>query len=84
MKTIIELYDREPIENLLSTIIFQPEHVVYITGCDAPDAIRRQAMERALSSWLRTQSVFLPFLKRCARPWLPGPTAYLILQAGAT
>ncbi len=48
MKTIIELYDREPIENLLSTIIFQPEHVVYITGCDAPDAIRRQAMERAL------------------------------------
>ena len=48
MKTIIELYDREPIENLLSSVIFQPENVVYITGRDAPDAHRRQAMERAL------------------------------------
>lgn len=59
MKTIVELYDKEPLENILSACAFEPEMVVYI--CDARDSSLRKetAVERLLKSrGLLTQSRF--------------------------
>ena len=30
MKTIIELYDERPFENVLAVDVFRPEHVVFL------------------------------------------------------
>ena len=59
MKTIVELYDKEPLENVLSACVFEPDMVVYI--CDARDSSLRKeiAVERLFKSrGLRTQSRF--------------------------
>lgn len=59
MKTIVELYDKEPLENILSACVFEPDMVVYI--CDARDSSLRKetAVERLFKSrGLRTQSRF--------------------------
>ena len=34
MKTLIELYDERPLENVLSTEVFRPERTVYICSAD--------------------------------------------------
>lgn len=40
MNTLVELYDKEPVENVLSTCIFKPELVVYV--CDVKDNTLRK------------------------------------------
>ena len=50
MKTLVELYDKEPLENVLSACIFKPRMVVYI--CDARDSSMRKetAVDRLFKS----------------------------------
>ncbi len=50
LKTLVELYDKEPLENVLSACIFQPEMVVYI--CDERDSSMRKetAVDRLFKS----------------------------------
>ena len=50
IKTLVELYDKEPMENVLSACIFAPAMVVYI--CDARDSSMRKetAVERLFKS----------------------------------
>ena len=40
MRTLVELYDKEPMENVLGSCIFEPEHVVYL--CDIHDSSLRK------------------------------------------
>lgn len=40
MKTLVELYDKEPIDNIISSCIFEPDHVVYL--CDINDHSMRK------------------------------------------
>lgn len=59
LKTIIELYDKEPVENVLSACIFAPDMVVYL--CDTRDTTLRkeQAVSRLLKSrGLKTKTRF--------------------------
>ena len=50
IKTLIELYDKQPMENILGACIFSPAMVVYI--CDARDSSMRKemAVERLFKS----------------------------------
>ena len=36
MKTLIELYDRNPIYNYLASLVFKPERVVFVGAVDEP------------------------------------------------
>lgn len=40
MNTLVELYDKEAMENILGSCIFQPRHVVYL--CDVHDSTMRR------------------------------------------
>ena len=42
LRTIVELYDKEPVENVLAACAFQPERVVYV--CDKRDSSLRKEM----------------------------------------
>lgn len=53
MNTIVELYDKEPLENVLSACIFQPEMVVYV--CDVKDNTLRK--ERAVYRFFRSRGI---------------------------
>lgn len=50
LKTLVELYDKEPLENVLTACIFKPEMVVYI--CDERDSSMRKetAVDRLFKS----------------------------------
>ncbi|MEG2206274.1 MAG: hypothetical protein RRY03_06315, partial [Oscillospiraceae bacterium] len=50
IKTIVELYDKEPVENVLSACVFEPQILVYI--CDISDNTLRKetAVYRILKS----------------------------------
>lgn len=56
MKTLIELYDERPIENVLATEVFQPEKTVFLCpaavagSSRAKDTIRRYFRHRGLSA----------------------------------
>ncbi|MBO5496640.1 MAG: DUF1887 family protein [Oscillospiraceae bacterium] len=50
MKTLIELYDERPLENVLGTEMFQPERVVYV--CDVNNAPDKR-MQRKLREFFR-------------------------------
>ena len=49
MDTLVELYDKEPLENVLAGCIFCPKRVVYL--CDGRDSSLRK--ERAACMWKR-------------------------------
>lgn len=53
MKTLVELYDKEPMENVLSSCIFEPETVVYL--CDVNDNSMRK--ERAVYRLLQRRKM---------------------------
>ena len=53
MKTLVELYDKEPIENILSSCIFEPDYVVYL--CDVADSSMRK--ERAVYRLLQRRKM---------------------------
>ncbi len=59
MKTLIELYDRRPIENVLSTEVFRPETTVYLYPRDqmkpdkAKQQLRRYFQSKGIASKLR-------------------------------
>lgn len=53
MSTIVELYDKEPLENVLSACIFQPDMVVYV--CDVKDNTLRK--ERAVYRFFQTRGI---------------------------
>ena len=61
MKTLIELYDERPIENVLGTEVFRPERTVFL--CEAEVAQNRVLQEKLrgyiLSRGLETELVFL-------------------------
>ncbi len=40
MKTLVELYDKEPLDNIISSCIFEPDNVVYL--CDINDHSMRK------------------------------------------
>lgn len=50
MKTIIELFDQDPMENLLSVVVFQPEHVSYICDKATMNNKKKQSVYRLLKS----------------------------------
>ena len=61
MKTLVELYDERPIENVLASEVFRPERTVYL--CPA-EIIRDKALQEKLRSYYRhcgltTELVFL-------------------------
>ena len=65
MKTLIELYDERPLENVLSTDMFRPERTVFI--CD--EASAESGAQRKLKDYFRyrgieTELVFA--LKNCS------------------
>lgn len=62
MRTLIELYDERPLENVLGVEVFRPEHVVYV--CPARTA-KDKALHRQLRAYFahRGQSVSLEFVK---------------------
>jgi len=41
MKTLVELYDERPLENVLSTEMFRPERTVYIYSSDVGEREKR-------------------------------------------
>ena len=46
MKTLIELYDRRPLENVLSTLVFRPERTVFVCPTElANDKSARKKLE---------------------------------------
>lgn len=53
MQTLIELYDKEPLENVLATCIFEPEILVFI--CDERDNSMRK--ERAVGRLLQNRKL---------------------------
>ena len=61
MKTLVELYDERPIENVLATEVFRPERTVFL--CPAEVAQDRQLQEKLRSYFahrgVKTELVFL-------------------------
>ena len=61
MKTLIELYDERPVENVLATEMFRPERTVFL--CSAEDAQNRVMQEKLRAFMqrrgLRTELIFL-------------------------
>lgn len=53
IKTLVELYDKEPVENVLSACIFEPELLVYV--CDINDNTLRK--ETAVYRLLKSRGV---------------------------
>ena len=64
MKTLIELYDERPLENVLSTEVFRPERTVYI----CPEEVAKNSRtKKKLAEYMKhrgvkCQTVFLPAL----------------------
>lgn len=61
MKTLIELYDERPLENVLSTEVFRPERTVFICP---PETARNQSLQNKLREYFRhrgidTECIFL-------------------------
>lgn len=48
MHTLVELYDKEPIENLLAAAVFRPDHIVYLCGKHTLNNRRKNALYRFL------------------------------------
>ena len=46
METIIELYDREPIRNVLAPSVIRPARVIYLGGQLLEDPHRKQSLTR--------------------------------------
>lgn len=61
MKTLIELYDERPLENVLATEVFRPERTVYLCPQNVVQDKRRQSQIKAYfrHRGLDTESVFL-------------------------
>ena len=50
MKTLIELYDERPIENVLATEVFRPEETVFICP---PEVAQDRALRRSIAEYFR-------------------------------
>lgn len=50
MKTIIELFDQEAINNILAASIFRPKHIAYICDRKMVNANKKEAIRRLLKS----------------------------------
>ena len=48
MKTLIELYDERPIENVLGTEMFHPQETIYVCP---PDVAENRALHKALEAY---------------------------------
>lgn len=61
MKTLIELYDRRPIENVLSTEVFRPKQTIYLYPREQSDAKKcKQQLQRYFQSkHIQTELLFL-------------------------
>ena len=44
MKTLVELFDKEPVENVYAAIAFQPERVVFAGDAHLMSDIRQQRL----------------------------------------
>ena len=49
MKTLIELYDESPIENVLAMLVFRPEETIFLCP---PEAANDRAMKKAMRDFL--------------------------------
>lgn len=60
MKTLVELFDSEPIENILAIRVFRPENAVFV--CDKKLTPRKKrVIQNMLTSWeMRTKLFFYP------------------------
>ena len=54
MKTLIELYDERPLENVLSTEMFRPERTVFVCP---PDVAADQPLQNAMREYFRHRGV---------------------------
>ena len=54
MKTLIELYDERPLENVMSTEMFRPDVTVYI--CDRNTAVNEK-LQRKLREYFRSRNI---------------------------
>ena len=54
MKTLIELYDERPLENVLSTEVFQPERTVFICP---PEVASDQPLQNKLREYFRHRGI---------------------------
>ena len=54
MKTLIELYDERPVENILATEVFRPEKTVFL--CTA-DVAQNKRIKENIRSYLRHRGV---------------------------
>ena len=62
MRTLIELYDERPLENVLSTQVFDPERTVYLCSREVCDsATKKEALRRYLKlKGCRAELTFVP------------------------
>ena len=58
MKTLVELFDSEPIENILAIRVFRPENAVFV--CDEKiSARKKRVIQSLLTGWeMRTKLFF--------------------------
>ena len=58
MKTLIELYDERPLENVLSTEMFRPERTILLV----PDELENlESYERKLQDYFRFRGIYTPY-----------------------
>ena len=54
MKTLIELYDERPLENILATEVFRPERTVFLAP---PEIAENAGIADALKAFLRGRGI---------------------------
>ena len=58
-KTLVELFDERPLENVLGVEIFRPEKVIYICPEGTPEHAEKQLMDYFAHRGVRTETEFL-------------------------
>ena len=53
MKTLIELYDERPLENILATEVFRPERTVFLAP---PEIAENAGIADALKAFVKTKA----------------------------
>ena len=58
-KTLVELFDERPLENVLGVEIFRPEKVIYICPEGTPEHAEKQLADYFAHRGIRTETEFL-------------------------
>ncbi len=63
MKTLVELFDQDPMKNVLATYCFRPHRLILIGEADIMDSTARQTLSRLFSFWnIPVQIRYVPIL----------------------